>query len=267
MTREITPIGFGTYQITDRDACVRAVETALETGYRHLDTAQMYDNEAYVGEGLAASSVDRDEVFVATKLNYGNLAAEDVLETGRASIDRLGVDAVDLLYVHWPIETYDVDETLPALAELVDEGLVRNVGLSNFTPDLLEEAIDRLDVPLFAHQVEMHPLQQQERHQELAVEGDYHLVAYSPLARGDVFDVPELVDVAEKHDATPAQVSLAWLLDKENVVPIPKSETPEHIRENFTALELELDDEDVATIDGIDREERLVDFPAAPWNQ
>jgi len=260
-------MGFGTYQITDRDACVSAVETALDVGYRHVDTAQMYDNEAYVGEGIAASSVDRDEVFLATKLNYGNLSREDVLETGRASVERLGVDAVDLMYVHWPIESYDPDETLPALAQLVDEGLVRNVGLSNFTPELLEAAIDRLDVPLFAHQVEMHPLHQQARHRELAAEGDYHLVAYSPLARGDVFDVPELVEVAEKHDASPAQVSLAWLLSKENVVPIPKSATPEHIRDNYAALDLELDDEDVEKIDGIEREERLVDFPAAPWNE
>jgi diketogulonate reductase-like aldo/keto reductase len=259
-------LGFGTYQMEDRDECTTAVATALDVGYRHLDTAQGYDNESYVGEAIAGADVDREDLFVATKLDTGNLGYDDALATAEESRERLGVDAIDLLYVHWPLDTYDPEETLPALDELRDEGVVRHVGLSNFTPDLIDEAREILDAPIFAHQVEMHPLLQQETLREYAREDDHWLVAYSPIARGDVADVPEIREVAEKHDATPAQVSLAWLLAKEGVAPIPKAATPAHVRENWAARELTLDPEDVAKIDGIDREERVVDFDAAPWN-
>ncbi|QSG03033.1 aldo/keto reductase [Natranaeroarchaeum sulfidigenes] len=261
-------LGFGTYQMTDRSECIDAVTTALDTGYRHLDTAQGYDNETYVGEALADSDVDRADVFVATKLDPGNLAYDDVVETTRESAERLGVDRIDLQYVHWPLDTYDSEATLDGLAAIVEEGLVDHVGLSNFTPELLEEAIEGLDdrgVDLFAHQVECHPLHPQEELRSYAREDDHWLVAYSPIARGEVFDVPEIVDIAEKHNATPAQVSLAWLLDKESVAAIPKSATPAHIRENYGALDISLDPEDVRTIDGIDREYRVVDGDWTPW--
>lgn len=260
-------LGLGTYRNTDPADCRRAVETALDVGYRHVDTAQMYDNEVHVGDGLAAADVEREDVFLATKLHQRNLAPDDVRRTAAESRERLGVDYLDLLYVHWPIDAYDPDGTLGALDDLHADGTVRNVGLSNFTPDLLEEAMETLDAPVFAHQVEMHPLLQQEALHEYAVEDDHWLVAYCPVARGEVADVPELVDVGEKHDATPYQVSLAWLLSKENVAAIPKATSKAHIVENYGALDVELDDEDVAKIDGISREERLVDFPAAPWNQ
>ena len=264
---DLPRLGLGTYKLTDREECVEAVTTAVDAGYRHIDTAQMYDNEAYVGEGIAEAGVDREDLFVATKLDPSNLSREDAVETARASVDDLGLDYVDLLYVHWPQNTYDPDETLPALDELVDDGLVENVGLSNFRTDQLDEARERLDAPLFAHQVEMHPLLPQEELVSYAREHDHWLVAYSPVARGKVFDLPEIREVAEKHDATPAQVSLAWLLAKDNVAAIPKSATPDHIRENYGALDVDLDDEDVAKIDGIGDEERIVDPSDAPWNR
>lgn len=260
--------GFGTYQMTDRDECITAVDTALDIGYRHIDTAQGYDNEAYVGEALADSAVDREDVFVASKLATANLGYDDVVATTRKSAERLGVDTIDLIYVHWPLNTYDPEATLSGLAAIAEEGVVDHVGLSNFTPELLEEAIDGLNdrgVSLFAHQVECHPLLQQEELRSYAREDDHWLVAYSPIARGEVFDVPEIQDVAEKHDATPAQVSLAWLLAKENVAVIPKAATPAHIRENYGAVDLELDEEDVRKIDGIDREYRVVDGDWTPW--
>ncbi|WP_435102686.1 aldo/keto reductase [Halarchaeum sp. P4] len=263
---EFPRLGLGTYRNTDPDACATAVETALEVGYRHVDTAQMYDNEQYVGDGIREADVARDDVFLATKLDTGNLGAADVRETTDASLERLGVDYLDLLYVHWPIDTYDPDETLPALDDLHSEGTIRHVGLSNFTPDLLEDAIETLDAPVFAHQVEMHPLLQQEELHELAVEDDHWLVAYCPVARGEVADIPELVEIGEKHDATPYQVSLAWLLAKENVAAIPKATSKQHIVENYGALDVDLDAEDIARIDEMEREERLVDFPEAPWN-
>lgn len=261
-------LGFGTYQMTDRTECYEAVTTALDVGYRHLDTAQGYENEEYVGEALADSDVDREDVFVATKLDPGNLAYDDVVETTRESAERLGVDTIDLQYVHWPLDTYDSEATLDGLAAIVEEGLVEHVGLSNFTPELLEEAIAGLDdrgVDLFAHQVECHPLLHQDELRSHAREDDHWLVAYSPIARGEVFDAPEIVEVAEKHDAAPAQVALAWLLAKENVAAIPKAATPAHIRENYGALDLELDPEDVEKIDSIGRDHRIVDGDWTPW--
>ncbi|WP_224334016.1 aldo/keto reductase [Haloprofundus halobius] len=280
---EFPRLGLGTYQNKDLDQCATSVETALDVGYRHIDTAQGYDNEEAVGDGIRASvasagssersadgvsaaDIDRDDLFVATKLDTDNLGYDDVIETGRESAEKLGVDTIDLLYVHWPLNTYDPEETLPALDELRDEGVIDHVGLSNFRPDQLDEAKDHLDAPIFAHQVEMHPMLQQEELREYARKDDHWLVAYCPIARNDVADVSEIQDIAEKHGSTPAQVALAWLLSKDEVAPIPKATGEDHIRQNFEATELELDDDDVSTIDSLDREERIVDFDDAPWN-
>jgi len=247
------------------DIATAAVASALEVGYRHIDTAEMYDTEAAVGRALDLADVDRENVFVATKVHPENLAYGDVLDHARASRERLGVDTVDLLYVHWPIRTYDSGETLAAFDDLYDRGEIRHVGLSNFTPDLLEAALDRLDAPVFAHQVECHPLLQQDELRQYAREHDHHLVAYSPLAKGAVTEVPELEEIARRHDATAPQVALAWLLSKE-IVPIPRSTSAPHIRANYEARQLQLDTEELERIDNLGRTERTVDFPDAPWN-
>jgi 2,5-diketo-D-gluconate reductase B len=230
-----------------------------------VDTAQGYGNEAYVGEGLRRADVDREEVFLATKLSTENLGYEDVLETTEESLDRLGVDRVDLLYVHWPLDTYDPEETLPALDEIRDRGLARHVGVSNFEPRQLEEAREVMESPIFANQVECHALLHQDELLADAREHDYWLVAYSPLAKAEIFDHPVIADVAEEHDATPAQVCLAWLLARENVAAIPKA-TGDHVEENYGALAVDLDPEDVERIDAIEEERRMVDFDAAPWH-
>ncbi|WP_423747040.1 aldo/keto reductase (plasmid) [Haladaptatus sp. SPP-AMP-3] len=264
---EPSQIGLGTYKNTDPERCSKIVSTALEMGYRHIDTAQAYDNETYVGEGIEHADVDRDDVFLATKVWDDTLAYDDVLSSTDESLDRLGVEGLDLLYVHWPRDTYDAEETLPAFDELHDEGTIEHVGLSNFTPEQLDEARDTLDAPIFAHQVEMHPLLQQEELHEYAREDDHWLVAYAPIARGEVTHVDEIQEVAEKHDTTPHQVSLAWLAAKKNVVAIPKTSSEDHLQENFEAQELALDEDDIEVIDAIEREERLIDPDDAPWNQ
>ncbi|MWG36388.1 aldo/keto reductase [Halomarina oriensis] len=264
---DVPRLGLGTYQNDDHDQCAESVRTALDAGYRNLDTAQGYENERAVGEGLADSAVAREDVFLASKVQTDSLSYEDTLSSTRESAENLGVDTIDLQYVHWPLNTYDPEATLPALDELREEGTIEHVGLSNFRPDQLDEANDHLDAPIFAHQVEMHPLLQQEELHEYALEDDHLLVAYCPIARGKVNDVDVIRDVAERHDVTPVQVSLAWLLGKENVVAIPKATGEDHIRENYAALDVELDDEDVAAIESIEREERLVEFDDAPWNQ
>lgn len=264
---DLSPIGLGTYDNTDSDHCTDIVTTALEMGYRHVDTAQEYNNEAPVGEGIKQADVNRKKVFLATKIWDDNLAYDDVLSSIEESLDKLGVDKLDLLYVHWPRNTYEAEDTLPAFDELYDNGTIDNVGVSNFTPEQLDEALKTLDAPIFAHQVEMHPLLQQEELQKYAREHDHWLVAYSPVARGKVTEVDTIQDIAEKHEATPYQVSLAWLKAKENVVAVPKTATKEHLQDNIEAQKIDLDDDDIASIDSIEREERIVDPGDAPWNQ
>lgn len=265
MFDDLPRLGLGTYQQTDPETCAESVRTALDAGYRHLDTAQEYGNETAVGEGIRRADVDRDEVFLATKLHTENLGREDVLETAEASADRLGVKRLDLLYVHWPLDSYDPAETLPALDDLRERGLVDHIGVSNFEPRHLDEARDHLDSPLFAHQVEMHPLLQQKELRAYAAGDDHHLVAYSPIARGEIFDHPAVAETAEKHEATPAQVCLAWLFSKETVAAIPKA-TGDHIAENYGALDVTLNDADLARIDAIEERRRIVDFDDAPWH-
>jgi len=257
-------LGLGTWENDDPAQCADSVTTALETGYTHVDTAQIYGNEAAVGDGIAAADVDRDDVFLATKVWINKLAPADVAESTRESLEKLGVDAVDLLYVHWPAGAYDPEETLPAFAELRDDGLIDRIGVSNFEPEHLDAATDALGESPFANQVEMHPMLQQSELREYGAANDVELVAYSPLARGHVFDAPELTDIAEKHDASAAQVSLAWLREK-GVTAIPKAATEAHIRDNWESLTVDLDDEDVAAIDAIDRTDRQVDPGFAPW--
>jgi 2,5-diketo-D-gluconate reductase B len=258
-------LGLGTWENDDHDQCVESVKTALETGYRHVDTAQIYGNEAAVGEGIAAADVDREEVFLATKVWIDSLSHADVIHTTRESLDRLGVDHVDLLYVHWPARTYDPEETLGAFDQLYAENLTERVGVSNFEPDQLREAVEVAEAPIFANQVECHPLLQQRELRSVCADHDVELVAYSPLARGAVFDDPDVRAVAEKHGVSPAQVSLAWLREKA-VTAIPKATSAEHIRDNWASLTLDLDEEDLARIDAIDRQDRRVDPDFGPWN-
>ncbi|EMA69848.1 aldo/keto reductase [Halorubrum aidingense JCM 13560] len=256
-------LGLGTWENDDPAQCAESVTTALNAGYRHVDTAQIYGNEAAVGDGLAAADVDRDDVFLASKVWIDQLAPEDVIESTRESLDKLGTDYVDLMYVHWPAGEYDPAETLPAFAELRDEGLVDRIGVSNFEPAHLDAATDALGEAPFANQVEMHPLLRQEELREYAAANDVELVAYSPLARGKVLDDPVVTDVAEKHGVSAAQVSLAWLREK-GVTAIPKATGEDHIADNLASLGLELDAEDIEAIDGIERTDRQVDPDFGP---
>jgi 2,5-diketo-D-gluconate reductase B len=257
-------LGLGTWENDDPAQCTESVQTALEMGYRHVDTAQVYDNEAAVGEGIAAADVPREEVFLATKVWIDSLGPGDVKRTTEESLDRLGVDSVDLLYVHWPARTYDPEMTLAAFNDLKETGRIDRIGVSNFEPQQLAEAQEITGGGIFANQVEMHPLLPQTDVREACAEHDVELVAYSPLARGEVFDVPEISEVAEKHDVSEAQVSLAWLREKD-VTAIPKATGEAHLRDNLESLRVKLDEEDVAKIDGIERTTRRVDPDFGPW--
>jgi 2,5-diketo-D-gluconate reductase B len=265
-TNGMPRFGLGTWQNKDPEQCANAVRTALEMGYRHVDTAQIYRNEGAVGEGIAAADVPREEVFLATKVWKDQLAADDVRASTEASLDRLGVDSVDLLYVHWPAEDYDPEETLPAFAELKDEGRIDRIGVSNFEPEHLNRATDVLGELPFANQVEMHPFLHQAELRAYADGTDLDIVAYSPLARGTVFDDPVLAEIAEAHGESAAQVSLAWLR-QQGVTTIPKATSEAHIRDNWESLTLELTDAEIARIDDIERVDRRVnpDFSPDAW--
>ena len=260
---EIPTPGFGTSGL-EGSACIEAVEAALAAGYRHVDTAQMYENESEVGEALAGGDVDRESVFLATKVHPDSLAPEDVRRTTEASLDRLGVDAVDLLYVHWPIRAYDAEATLSAFDELREAGLTRYVGVSNFTPELLVEARELLDTPIVAHQVECHPLLPQSELVDIARETGHRLVAYSPLAQGELLEHPEVRSVADDLGVTPAQAVLAWHLDR-GIVPIPKARG-NHVRENIGTRAVEFTEEARRRLDGIEERRRVVDPDGAPWH-
>jgi len=255
--------GLGTWQNEDPETCVESVRTALEAGYRHVDTAQIYGNEAAVGRGIAAADVDRDDVFLATKVWIDELAHEDVLESTEESLEKLGTEYVDLLYVHWPARTYDPEETLSAFEELYDAGKTERIGVSNFEPNHVETAQSVLDTPIFANQIEVHPLLQQRELREFCADAGIEVVAYSPLARGNVFDVDVLSAIADDRGVSEAQVSLAWLRAKE-ITPIPKATGVDHIRDNWTSLELELSDDEIERIDSIDTERRFVDPDFGP---
>lgn len=257
---EFDSVDLGTYQLNGSQ-CADSVDTALDAGYRHVDTAQSYGNEALVRRGI-----ERSDVFVATKLSTDNLDYEDAVDSAHESAARLGVDSINLLYVHWPLDTYSEEETIDALNDLHAEGVVDRVGLSNFRVDQLDAARDRLDPDLFAHQVECHPLLQQERLREYAREHDHWLVAYCPIARNRVAEVDVIQDIADAHNATPAQVSLAWLDGLENVAAVPKATSLDHITENLASKDVTLTDDEMARIADIDDEHRIVDFNAAPWN-
>lgn len=258
----VPALGFGTFQLRGDD-CDRGVRHALEVGYRHIDTAQGYGNEDRVGTALASSPIDRGDVFLTTKLDNHNHAPDAVRSTTQASLRDLRTDYVDLLLIHWPVGDTPFEATLDAMLALRDEGQVRNIGVSNFTPAQIERVAAH--APIFANQVEYHPFLGQDDLLELARKHDHLLTAYSPLARGEVFNDETLRTIGEEHDADPAQVALAWLVSQDHVAAIPKATSPEHITSNFAALDIELSDDEIQRIAALDRGERLIDPPFAPW--
>ncbi len=260
----VPKIGLGTWENNDPKQTPSSIAKAIELGYRHIDTAQVYFNEELVGQGVKQSGVSRDEIFLATKVSPSFLQPEDFMKSTSESISKLGVEYVDLLYIHWPAETYEPESTLGAFDNILEEGLTKHIAVSNFTPTLLDEALSISRNTFIANQVEMHPLLQQREMVEYTKQKKMHLVAYSPLAKGMIHDIPEIIEIAERHDITKAQVSLAWLLSKEHVIPIPKATSEEHQRENFEALDIQLSSNDLHLIESIQTEERIIDPYFAP---
>ena len=261
---DMPPLGLGTWQITGRD-CVEAVEDALSLGYRHIDTARVYDNEAEVGEALGNSDVPREDVWVTTKLWRDGLRASQVREQLEGSLRALRAEYVDLLLIHWPNDDVPLAETLGAMAELRDAGKARNLGVSNFPSALLREAagIERV----YADQVEYHAYLGNQPLLEACREHDVVLTAYSPFAHGELLGDPVLREIADERAATPAQVALRWLLDQPNVAAVPKAASHENRAKNLQALEIALSDSDRERIDALPKDRRVIDPGWAPrWD-
>lgn len=259
---EVPAIGFGTWELVGDDT-VPGVTAALELGYRHIDTAQVYENEAEVGEAIAASGVDRDDIFLTTKVWNDNLRPGDIERSTKESLEKLRTDHVDLLLVHWPVGLDRLEENLAAFAGLVEAGATRHIGVSNFTPDLLRRALDA--APIFTNQVEHHAYLAQPELLALTAEHDVLFTAYSPLARGDLLTDPAVVAIAEERGATPAQILLRWVLDEgDHVAVIPKATKRERIEENLAALDVELTEGDRDALAALDRGRRVVNPAWAP---
>lgn len=260
--RGVPRLGLGTWKL-EGELCVNRVREALAMGYRHVDTAQMYGNETEVGRAIKESKVPREEVFVTTKIWLENLSREDVVRTTEQSLRRLSSDYVDLLLIHWPNEDVPMEETLGAMVQLRERQKVRNIGVSNFTPELWERALAIAPVPY--NQVEYHPFLDQEPLLQKARTHNLTLIAYSPLAQGRVAKVPTLQEIGRRHGKSAAQVGLRWLIQQEHVAAIPKAAKSEHLEANWAVLGFELSPEEMRSISALRGSERLVDPNWAPW--
>ena len=262
---EVPAIGYGTWLVEGDDAR-EGVRDALEIGYRQIDTARAYGNEREVGRGLAESGVPRDEIFLTTKVPYDEATAAEVERDAEQSLERLGVDHLDLLLLHWPNADVPLEETLEAMNKVREDGRTRHIGVSNFPAGLLRQALEI--APVACDQVEYHPFLDQSRLLELARERDVLITAYSPLAHGRVPDDPALAQIGERHGKTAGQVALRWLLDQPGVSPIPKASSHARREENFDVFGFALTDEDRAEIDGLAKDGRTANPPWAPdWNE
>jgi 2,5-diketo-D-gluconate reductase A len=253
---QIPQLGFGVFQI-DPSETVEAVSHALEIGYRHIDTAEMYGNEREVGEAIRQSGLDRSEVFVTSKLNNGHHEPDDARRAFDGTLEALGDDYVDLFLIHWPLPTlYDGDfvSTWKTLEEFKADGRARSIGVSNFQPDHLERLAAGADTVPAVNQVELHPYFQNREVKSYDDEHGIATEAWAPIARGEVLDDDAVEEIAERLGRTPAQVVLRWQIEHGNIV-FPKSVTPERIRENFQIFDFELEPGDVERIDELDRGE------------
>ncbi|MBM7062652.1 2,5-didehydrogluconate reductase DkgB [Pseudomonas sp. UL073] len=264
----IPAFGLGTFRLKGQQV-IDSVRTGLELGYRHIDTAQIYGNEAEVGTAIAASGVPRDELFLTTKIWTANLAGEQLLASLKDSLAKLRTEQVDLTLIHWPSpgDALPVSDYLGALAEAQRQGLTRLIGVSNFTIRHLREAIATVGAAAIAtNQVEIHPFLQNRALVEFARSQGIHLTAYMPLAYGKVLHEPLLQRIAVAHDVSPAQVALAWLLQQGFAV-IPSSTQRANLAANLAARDLRLSDAEMAEIAGLERGERLANPDFAPaWD-
>ncbi|MFZ2014232.1 MAG: aldo/keto reductase [Nocardioides sp.] len=254
--RTIPQLGFGVFKV-EPESTQETVEQAFEVGYRHIDTAQMYGNEAGVGAAIKAAGIPRDELWITTKLNNGFHRPDDARRTFGESLDRLGLDQVDLFLIHWPLPTrYDGDfvSTWRTLVELRDDGRARSIGVSNFEPDHLRRIVEETGVVPAVNQIEVHPYLTNEAARAANASYGVATEAWSPIAKGQVNDDATIRGIADRLGRTPSQVALRWAIQRGDIV-FPKSVRRERMEENFAIFDFELADDDLAAIGALDRGE------------
>jgi len=265
----IPAIGFGTYQLRG-DTCARMVAKAIETGYRHIDTARMYENEREVGEGIRTSGIDRGELFVTTKVWRDNIGADALVASARDAVDALGIGPVDLLLIHWPNAEIPLEDSIRALNQARTEGLTRHIGVANFTSAMMDDAAAISDTPIVCNQVEYHPMLSQEAILGACERHDMALVAYSPIGQGKaLLNDPTIQAVAKAHGRTPAQIVLRWEIEQARVAAIPRTSNPERLHENLDVFSFELTADEHRSIGELaSRRQRLVNPSFAPsWDR
>lgn len=251
--------GLGVYKVEEGNEVIDSVKTALEVGYRAIDTAALYENEEGVGKAIKESGIPREEIFVTTKVWNTDHGYEKTLKAFDKSISKLGLDYVDLYLIHWPGKDTFLD-TWRALEKLYRDGRVRAIGVSNFKPHHLQTLMEHSEEKPVINQVELHPYFQQKDLREFCKQHDIVVEAWSPLGRGQVLDDPVLAEIGKKYGKTPAQVTLRWHLQNDIVI-IPKSVTPSRIKENADIFDFELTAEDMEQIDQLDKNTRLFKDP------
>ena len=253
---EIPQLGFGVYQVKPEETA-QAVQTALEVGYRHIDTAEMYGNEKGVGEGIRNSGIPREEVFITSKLNNGFHARDAALKAFDGTIEALGFDDVDLFLIHWPLPGIDVDyvETWKAMEEIYRSGRAKSIGVSNFNAHHLRKLFGETEIRPAVNQIEIHPYLTQDDLRAFDADHEIATEAWSPIAQGKVLDDPTILRVAERHGKTASQVTLRWHIQRGDIV-FPKSVTRSRVEENFAIFDFELTEDDMREITMLNRDER-----------
>lgn len=262
----IPAIGLGTWELRGR-SCARLVEQALRLGYRHIDTAQVYENEREVGEGLRASRVRREDLFVTTKVWTTHFAPNDLERSTKESLTKLRLFEVDLLLLHWPNPQVPLSETMGALAHVKKLGMARHIGVSNFTVALIEEAVAACPEPLVCDQVEYHPYLDQTKVKDACARHGVAVVAYSPVAKGRIRGDAILTRIGQAHGKTAAQICLRWLV-QQNVAAIPRTSKIERLSENIEIFDFALSEEEMGEISAMGSAKgRLTDYAFAPkWD-
>ena len=257
---QIPAVGYGTMLFPAPERAVELIVCSLECGYRHIDTARKYGSEEWVGEGIRASGLPRKDIWVTTKVTEENAKADDFTRSVDTSLKTLGLDYVDLLLIHWPQPKVPLEETLGALAKARREGLAKNIGVSNFTVALLDEAVGKCPEPLFTNQIEYHAYIRQDK--IIAACGRHGLLVtcHVPLARGTVLKNPVIRNVAKSHGKTAAQGALKWLVQQPDMVVVPRAREYSEIKENIDIFDFELSENEMNQISGLrDRNHRIVD--------
>ena len=267
---EIPRIGLGTWPMSGR-TCTRAVASALQAGYRHIDTAALYGNEAEVGEGIRQSGIARDDIFITTKVWSTDIGEGDLQRSAESSLAKLGIDQVDLLLIHWPNAAIPVEESMAALCDTKARGLTRHIGVSNYTNALLERAVAATREPIVCNQVEYHPYLDQSQLIANCRRHGMAIVSYCPLGRGGadgLFRQNDVVAIAATYAKSPAQVILRWHLQQDGVVAIPKSANPARQAENLDVFDFSLSGTEMETLSTLARRRgRIVDKAAGPdWD-